>query len=98
MSPLHPIKSVPADPPARSGPLPDEEDYAAELVDIGRRTADTETRDAVTARYVDEANAADDTDEALADIARIEAEEEEDRIENIGPETEALHSDIPPEE
>lgn len=97
MSPLHPIRHVPVDPPTRSGPIPDEEDNASELVEIGRRTADTETRDAVTERYVDEANAADDTDEALADIARIEAEEE-DRIEDIGPETEALHSDVPPED
>ena len=73
MSPLNPIRPVPADTPARSDQIPDDEENASELVDIGRRTADSERRDAVTERYVDEANAGDDTDEALADIARVEA-------------------------
>lgn len=96
MSPLNPIRPVPADTPARSDQIPDDEENASELVDIGRRTADSERRDAVTERYVDEANAGDDTDEALADIARVEADE--DRIEDIGPETDAIHGDVPPED
>jgi len=96
MTPLDPLASVPADNPATSGQVPDDENYAADLVDIGRRTADTETRDAVTARYVDEANTGDDTEAALDDIARAEAAE--DRAEEVGPETDAIHTEVPPED
>lgn len=96
MTPLEPTKSVPADNPTTSGQVPGDEEHGADLVDIGRRTADTETRDAVTEQYVDEANAGDDTEEALADIARTELEE--DQAEDIGPETDAIHSDLPPDE
>lgn len=96
MTPLDPIESVPADNPTTSGQLPGDENHVTDLVDIGRRIADTEMRDAVTEQYVDEANVGDDTEEVLADIARTEAVE--DRAEDIGPETNAIHTDVPPED
>lgn len=96
MTPLEPIRSVRPDKSANSGQFSGEDEHAAELVDIGRRIADEETRDAVTERYVDEANAGDDTEAALADIARAEAAE--DRAEEVGPETDAIHMEVPPED
>lgn len=96
MTPLEPIRSVRPDNSDNSGQFSGEDEHAAELVDIGRRIADEETRDAVTGRYVDEANAGDDTEAALADIARAEAAE--DRAEEVGPETEATRMEVPPED
>lgn len=70
------------------GPVPDDEDIASELVDMGRSIADEELRDAVTERYVDEANAGEGTGEALDDIARGEAEA--DLAEEVGPESDMI--------
>ncbi len=100
MNPLDPHQSVPAENPTTSGQAPGDEDHAADLVDIGRRTAETETRDAVTGRYVDEAYAAavdeEETGEMLDDIARAETDEDLDP--GIAPEIGALHLELPPEE
>lgn len=96
MTPLEPTKSVSAGNPDDAEQFSGEDEQAAALVDIGRRTADTETRDAVTGRYVDEANDGDDTEAALEDIARTEALE--DFSEEVGPETDAIHTEVPPED
>lgn len=95
MNPRDSLDSVPADPPATSGQIPDDEGNAAELVDMGRRIAERETRDAVTERYVDEAYAGEDTEESLADLSRAEAAE--DLATEMGPETNVLHKEIPSE-
>ncbi len=78
------------------GPVPDDEDIASDLVDMGRRVADEEIRDAVTERYVDEANADEETGEALNDIARAEAAA--DLAEEIGTESDAIYGEVPPED
>lgn len=100
MNPLDPHQSIPAENPTTSGQAPGDEDHAADLVDIGRRTAETETRDAVTGRYVDEAYAAavddDETGEMLEDIARAEMDEDLDP--GIAPEIGALRLELPPQE
>lgn len=96
MTPLEPIRSVSPDNSANSGQFSGENEHAAELVDIGRRIAEEETRDAVTERYLDEANADDDTESALADFARAEAVE--DRAEEVGPEPDVTHVEVPPED
>lgn len=100
MTPLDPLKYIPAKNPGTSGPITGDEDNASDLVDIGLRTADTEQRDAVSARYVDEAYAGEDTDENLADLALTEAEEDmdDDLGEDIGPENDAIHLEVPPED
>ena len=77
-------------------PSLDDEDVASDLVDMGRRVAEGELRDAVTERYVDQANAEEETDEALNDIARAEAAA--DLAEEIGPESDAIYREVPPEE
>jgi hypothetical protein len=80
--------------------IPSDEDNASDLVDMGLRAADTEQRDAVSARYVDEAYADDDTDENLADLALTEAGEDldDDFAEDVGPENEAIHLEVTPAE
>jgi len=100
MTPLDPLKYIPAENPGTPGQIPGDEDNASDLVDIGLRTADTEQRDAVSARYVDEAYAGEDTDENLADLALTEAEEDmdDDLGEDIGPENDAIHLEVPPED
>jgi hypothetical protein len=73
MTPLEPIRSVSPDNSANSansGQFSGEDEHAAELVDIGRRIADEETRDAVTG----------------------------DRAEEVGPEPDAIHMEVPPED
>jgi hypothetical protein len=90
MSPLETHSTAPAD----SNAIPEDEDHAAELVDQGLRTAETEIRDAVTQLYVDEAYASEDTDEALADIAL--AEVDEDLASGSDTATDAIHLENPP--
>lgn len=95
MNPLDPHSYVPADSSANQGEISEDDDHATDLINIGLRTADTETRDAVSDLYVDEAYAGEDTEEALDDIARAEADE--DSATEIDPETGALHLELPPE-
>ena len=78
------------------GPVPDDEDIASDLVERGRRVADEELRDAVTERYVDEANAGEETGDDLDDIARAEAAA--DLAEEIGPQSDAIYREVPPED
>jgi hypothetical protein len=59
-----------SDPEPDHGTIPDDENLASDLVEMGSRIADGELRDAVTERYVDEANAGEDTEEALEEIDR----------------------------
>ncbi len=87
MTPTDPLQSTPAVRPGLSSPVPDDEDIATDLVEIGRRVADWELRDAVTEHYVDEANAGEETDEADADLA-----------EEIGPESDGIYGEVPPED
>lgn len=95
MNPLDPHSYVPADSINNQGEIPDDDDHATDLINIGLRTADTETRDAVSDLYVDEAYAGEDTEEALDDLARTEADE--DIASEIDPGTAALHMELPPE-
>lgn len=102
------MKSVPSAPSPTPSPrtpsdlrpgfdiVPDDENTASKLVDIGRRIADEEQREAVTERYVDEANAGEETDEALADIDRAEAAA--DLAEEVGPGSDAIDLEVIPEE
>lgn len=96
MTPLEPRPYVPAGNPSTSAEIPEDENNAAELVEIGLRTAGEELRDAASEDYVDEANTGDDTEEALADLAFTEAAE--DLAEEVGPENDAIHLEVPPED
>jgi hypothetical protein len=87
---------VPLDRPAAPGPVPGDEDIASDLVDMGIRVAEGELRDAVTERYVDEAYAGEETDEALDDIDRAEAAA--DLADEIGPESDAIYREVTPED
>jgi len=87
---------VPLDRPTAPGPVPDDEDNASDLVDMGGRIADGELRDAVTERYVDEAYAGEETDEALDEIARAEAAA--DLADEVGPESDAIYREVSPED
>lgn len=87
---------VPSDRRPGVGPVPDDEDIASDLVDIGLRIADGELRDEVTEGYVDEANAGEETGEALDDIARAEAAA--DLAEEIGPESDATYREVVPDD
>ena len=87
---------VPLDRPTAPGPVPGDEDIASDLVDRGIRIAEGELRDAVTERYVDEAYAGEETDEALDDIDRAEAAA--DLADEVGPESDAIYREVPPED
>lgn len=79
-----------------SGFFPDDENLASDLVEMGSRIADGELRDAVTERYVDEANTGDDTEDALDEIDRAEAAA--DLAEEAGTESDAIGFEVVPEE
>lgn len=79
-----------------TGTLPDDENLASDLVETGSRIADSELRDAVTERYVDEANAGDDTEDALDEIDRAEAAA--DLAEEVGTGSDAIDFEVIPEE
>jgi hypothetical protein len=78
------------------GTIPDDENLASDLVEMGSRIADGELRDAITERYVDEANAGEDTEEALEEIDRAEAAA--DLAEESGTGSDAIDVEVIPEE
>jgi hypothetical protein len=102
---MHPDSSAALPSPPSSAPfdrelaadiIPDDEDIASALVELGGRIADGELRDAVTERYVDEANAGEDTDEALEEIDRAEAAA--DLAEEVSSGSDAIDLEVIPEE